>query len=115
MKTHYYTNDIVEICNNKHLTVAEIYDYISEKYSEAGKSSIYRNVEELVEKWDLRKVVWIWKKAYFEKNKWNHIHLIDKNTLEIKDLDDNISIANLPKNFKVSDIDVKIFWEFSVS
>jgi len=35
--------------------------------------------------------------------------LIDKNTLEIKDLDDNISIANLPKNFKVSDIDVKIF------
>jgi Fe2+ or Zn2+ uptake regulation protein len=50
MKTHYYTNEIVEICDCKHLTVAEIYDYISAKYPEAGKSSIYRNVEELVER-----------------------------------------------------------------
>jgi len=57
MKTHYYTNDIVEICDNNHLTVSEIYDYISEKYPEAGKSSIYRNVEELVKKGDLKKVI----------------------------------------------------------
>ncbi len=114
MKTHYYTNEIIDICDCKHLTVAEIYDIISKKYPEAWKSSIYRNVEELVEKGDLRKVNWIWKKAYFEKNKWNHIHLIDNNTWEIKDLDENISIPNLPKWFKVSDIDIKIFWEFSI-
>jgi len=114
MKTHYYTNEIIDTCDCKHLTVAEIYDIISKKYPEAGKSSIYRNVEELVEKGDLRKVNWIWKKAYFEKNKWNHIHLIDKNTWEIKDLDENVSIPNLPKWFKVSDIDIKIFWEFSI-
>jgi hypothetical protein len=62
----------------------------------------------------LRKVTWIWKKAYFEKNKGNHIHLIDKNTWEIKDLDESITIPNLPKNFKLSDIDIKLFWEFSV-
>lgn len=113
MKTHYYTNEIVEICDCKHLTVAEIYDYISSKYPEAGKSSIYRNVEELVERWDLRKVVWIWKKAYFEKNKWNHIHLIDTNTWDIKDLDQCVNFWNLPKNFKISDMDIKIFWEFN--
>jgi Fe2+ or Zn2+ uptake regulation protein len=57
MKTHYYTNDIIDICDCNHLTVADIYDKISAKYPEAGKSSIYRNVEELVERGDLRKVV----------------------------------------------------------
>jgi len=114
MKIHYYTDEIVNICDNNHLTVSEIYEKISSKYPEAGKSSIYRNVEELVERWDLRKVVWVWKKAYFEKNKWNHIHLIDVNTWEIKDLDENIKIPNLPNNFKVSDIDIKLFWEFSL-
>lgn len=57
MKTHYYTNEIIDICDCNHLTVAEIYTRISNKYPEAGKSSIYRNVEELVEKGDLRKVI----------------------------------------------------------
>jgi Fe2+ or Zn2+ uptake regulation protein len=48
MKTHYYTKDIIDICDNKHLTVDEIFQYFSKKYPEAGKSSIYRNVEGLV-------------------------------------------------------------------
>ena len=113
MKTHYYTNDIIEICDWNHFTVAEIYEKISEKYPESGKSSIYRNVEELAVKGELKKVVWIWKKAYFEKEKWNHIHLIDKNTWEIKDLDQCVNITNLPENFKISDMDIKVFWEFS--
>ena len=112
MKTHYYTQDIIKICDCNHLTVEDIYDKISSIYSEVGKSSIYRNVEELAKKWELRKVVWIWKKAYFEKNNWNHIHLIDKNTWKIVDLDDNIIIPNLPSNFKLSEIDLKLFWEF---
>lgn len=114
MKVHYYTNEIIDICDCNHLTVTDIYTKISEKYPEAGKSSIYRNVEELVEEGKLKKVVWIWKKAYFEKNKWNHIHLIDENTGQIKDLDQSINIPNLPKDFKVSDMDIKIFWEFNV-
>ncbi len=113
MKTHYYTSDIIDICNCKHLTVEEIFKQVSEKYPEAWKSSIYRNVEELVEKGELRKITWLWKKAYFEKNIWNHIHLIDKNTWDIKDLDEDVAIPNLPKNFKISDIDIRVFWEFS--
>jgi Fe2+ or Zn2+ uptake regulation protein len=48
MKTHYYTGDIVNICDMKHLTVEQIFEEISKKFPEAGKSSIYRNVEELV-------------------------------------------------------------------
>ena len=113
MKTHYYTQDIVNICDKKHLTVEQIFEKISEKFPEAGKSSIYRNVEQLVENWDLRKVVWIWKKAYFEKNNWNHIHLIDEKTWAIFDLEENVEIKNLPKNFKTSNMDIKIFWSFA--
>ena len=113
MKTHYYRSDIINICNNKHVTVEEIFSIISSKFPDAWKSSIYRNVEELVKTGDLNKVIWLWKKAYFEKNTWNHIHLIDKNTWEIMDLEDEVDIPNLPKNFKVSNIDIKLFWEFS--
>lgn len=113
MKTHYYTNEILNICDGFHLSVEEVYQQISKKFPEAGKSSIYRNVEELVKKWELKKVIWIWKKAYFEKNNWNHIHLIDKNSGKIFDLDENINIPNLPKNFQISDMDIKLFWEFA--
>ncbi len=112
MKTHYYTQDIIDICDCKHLTVEEIFEQISKKYPDAGKSSIYRNVEELAQSWELKKLAWIWKKAYFEKNKCNHIHLIDKNTWAIIDIDQCAMLPNLPKNFKVTDVDLKIFWEF---
>jgi Fe2+ or Zn2+ uptake regulation protein len=60
----------------------------------------------------LRKITWIGKKAYFEKNNWNHIHLIDKNTWEIFDLEEQIEIKNLPKNFDVNNLDIRIYWEF---
>lgn len=112
MKTHYYTQNIINICDKKHLTVEEIFSEISELFSEAGKSSIYRNVEELVKSWELKKVTWIWKKAYFEKNNWDHIHLVDKNTWKIFDLEEKISIKNLPKNFNISWMDVNIFGDF---
>lgn len=112
MKNHYYKKDILEICDKKHLTVEQIFEEISNKFSDAGKSSIYRNVEDMVKKWDLRKVVWIWKKAYFEKEKGNHIHLIDTNSWSIIDVDQCVNFWNLPKDFKISDMDIKIFWEF---
>lgn len=114
MKFHYYTNEIINICDCKHLTVDDIYSKIIEKFPDAWKSSIYRNVEELVRDWKLKKVLWIWKKAYFEKSTGHHIHLIDKNTGEIKDIEQDIPISNLPDWFNVSCIDIKIFWEFSV-
>ncbi|MDP2091056.1 MAG: transcriptional repressor [Candidatus Gracilibacteria bacterium] len=112
MKIHYYTEEIIKICDCQHLTVEDIYDKISKKYPEAGKSSIYRNVEELVNKGDLVKVIGVGKKAYFEKNKGSHFHLIDKNTGEIMDMDHCFVLPNLPENFKISEVDLKVFGEF---
>jgi hypothetical protein len=99
MKIHYYKQDIIDICDMKHLTVEEIFEEIAKSFPDAWKSSIYRNVEQLVDNGELRKVIWIWKKAYFEKN--------------IFDLEENIEIKNLPKNFKTSNMDIKIFGQFS--
>ncbi len=113
MKTHYYSDKIIEICSHKHLVVDDIYNELIKDYPEAGKSSIYRNVEELSKKWLLKKLIWVWKKTYFETNIWDHIHIIDEKTWEIFDLDlKDINIPNLPKNFKINSMDIKLIWEF---
>lgn len=114
MKTHYYTNDIIDICTDKHLTVDDIFMLLQKKYSDIWRSSVYRNVEQLSEKWELKKLVWIGKKAYFEANIWNHIHLVDENTWIITDLPiDCLNFDKLPKNFNISNTDIKLFWNFS--
>lgn len=114
MKTHYYTDDIIDICTDKHLTVDEIFILLQKKYSEIWRSSVYRNVEQLSEKWKLNKVIWIGKKAYFEAKISNHIHLVDINTWNIIDYPiNNINFDKLPKNFKIDTADIKIFWTFS--
>jgi len=114
MKTHYYTQDIINICTDKHLTVDEIFTYLQSLYPEIWKSSVYRNVEQMSERWKLRKVVWIGKKSYFEANIWSHIHLIDELSWEIIDLPiDSIDVKKLPENFDITNLDVKIFWSFS--
>lgn len=112
MKTHYYCDDIINICDNKHLTVDEIFQAVTTLYPEAWKSSIYRNVERLAESGKLRKLCGVGKKAYFEKEKWDHIHLINNATGEIIDMDQCFTFHGLPKDFKVQGMDIKIFWDF---
>ncbi len=113
MKTHYYTNDIIEICNGNHLTADEVFSLLKQKYSDVGISSVYRNLEELAEKWTLKKIEWIGKKAYFEKNIWFHIHLVDKKTGKIFDCNAfDLSSLNIPQDFNIFDADIKVFWEF---
>lgn len=112
MKTHYYCDDIVKLCDDKHLTVDEIFQEISLLYPDAGKSSIYRNVERLAAEWKLRKLCWVWKKSYFEKEKWDHIHLIDNSSGQIIDLPECFTFPWLPKDFKVTGMDIKIYGDF---
>jgi len=116
MKIHYYKEDILKICHKWHLTASEIFEKVSKIHPSTSQSSIYRNIEDMVKKWNLRKLEWIWKKAYFETNIWEHIHLIDQNNWKIVDIDLkylDLGIPNLPKNFKANSLDIKIFWEFN--
>jgi hypothetical protein len=66
----------------------------------------------LAESGKLRKLCGVWKKAYFEKEKGDHIHLIDTNTWEIMDLQECFTFPGLPKDFKMSGMDIKLYWEF---
>ena len=113
MKVHYFPDDIVEICNMKHLTVDDIHSELVRLWKDLWKSSVYRNCDELVEQWKLKKIVWVWKKTYYEKNVWNHIHLVDEKSWKIVDLNvKELVLPKLPENFSVNNLDIKIYWEF---
>ena len=109
MKVHYYNDDIVDICDNRHYTVDEIFDELVKKDPKVGRSSVYRNVELLVQKWQLNKVTWIGKKAYFEKAKENHIHFVDETTGKVIDIDIEALSLELPEWFQVSNVDCRVY------
>jgi len=113
MKKPFYQEDIVEICDNNHLTVDEIFLVLKKKYVSIWRATVYRNVEDLVKLWYLKKLTSIGTKALFEKNRWFHAHIYNQNTWELTDLDidlDKINIS-LPKWFKISDVDIVIKWK----
>lgn len=112
MKKHYYYNDILEICTNRHLTADEIYEKLKKRYPQVGLSTVYRNVEELTNQGKLKKITNIGKKAVFEKNKWYHAHIYDEEKKLIKDIDLSEINLPIPENFEISDIDITIKWKF---
>ncbi len=110
MKLHYYIEDIIQVCDSNHLTAEEVFEKIKEKHKDAWKSSIYRNLEDLSRKWILRKVEGLGKKTYFEKDKWNHVHLVDTTTWEIVDFCPlKFDTSFLPSNFSLENMDLKFF------
>ena len=115
MKIHYYKQYIIDICDGEHFTIDDIVHELQSTFKEVGKSSVYRNLQELVKEGKLKKLNWAWDKAYFEKNKENHIHLIDTKSGEIVDFDikDISKTLKLPNNFKTEDFDRKIYGQFA--
>jgi len=111
MKKHLYKQEIINICYKKHLTVDEIFDQISQLYPKIWKSTIYRNVEELVQTWELKKLEWASTKTIYEANIWNHAHVVCTQTWKILDIKiEDLNIQNLPTDFEVKNIDIKIYW-----
>jgi len=116
MKKHFYTEAILKICYENHLTVDEIFNKLQKKFPNAGRSSVYRNITELSEKGLIKKVVGDFKKALYEKRKEPHAHLICEKTGSVKDipLDEKmVSLLKIPEDFSVDDIDVCVYggWE----
>ena len=56
MKSPFYHDSILQACSKRHLTVDEIFEMVKETHPRAGFSTIYRNVEELSERGELRKL-----------------------------------------------------------
>ncbi|MCT4617592.1 MAG: transcriptional repressor [Candidatus Gracilibacteria bacterium] len=111
MKTHFYKEDIKKICYNNHLDVDTIFERVKKIYPKAGRSTIYRNVEELTLEGGLKKLSGIGQKAYYEGIKENHAHLVNKKTGEIIDVEIKNLDINIPENFDVENIDIRIYGE----
>ena len=113
MKLHFYKDQIKDVCLDKHLTVDEIYLEVQKNCPKAWRSTIYRNVDEMVKTWELKKICWIWSKAYYEWTKEEHVHLVDEITGDIVDIPLDVIKINLPEWFKMSGSDIRIYWTFN--
>lgn len=112
MKIHYYTDEILQACDNKHLTAEDIFYLVKLKHQDIGISSVYRNIERLVKEWKLKKITGVNKKSYYEKDIGEHIHFVDEESWEIYDIFEKDLIQfHLPSDFSISSYDIKIYWK----
>ncbi len=110
MRVHKYKNEIANICYHKHLTTDDIYDKLKKIYPKVGISTVYRNVDEMVKEWTLKKLMWTGSKAIYEKNIGTHAHFVCKKTGRVYDIDiEKIKFKNLPKSCKVQDMDIRVY------
>lgn len=81
MKRPLYHEAIIEACSMRHLTAEEIFAELRPRFPSVGGSTVYRNVEELAEAGELRKITGIGKKALFERVVHDHVaHFVDRET-----------------------------------
>jgi len=115
VKKHFYKNEISKLCDGYHLTVDEIFEKIVKKNPKAGRSTIYRNVQELVEEGKLKQAAVISGKAKYEKICHHHAHLIDEKTGTVQDVEitDLKKLILLPAGFEIGKVDVNIFGRFT--
>lgn len=112
MKSPFYHDSILQACSKRHLTVDEIFEMVKENHPRVGFSTIYRNVEELSEKGELRKLTGIGSKALFERRMDSHVaHFVDKKTGKVYDLPlpESLILEHLPKGFVSENVDVRIY------
>jgi len=110
MRVHQYRSEIANICHCKHLTTDEIYKELQKTYPNIGLSTVYRNVEGMSEDGTLKRLIWTWPKAIYEKNIGTHAHFICEKTGKIYDVDvESIKFKNMPKTCKIQDMDIRIY------
>lgn len=112
MKRPLYHRAIIETCSMRHLTAEEIFERVRESFPSVGSSTIYRNVEELAEAGELRKISGIGKKALFERVVEDHVaHFVDRETGAVHDLaiPREWLYRQLPEGFSPESVDVRFY------
>ena len=71
-----------------HPTITEIYEKVSKKQKNIGKATVYRNVNDLVDNDQVKKIVDEEENFHYDGNEEEHIHLICKNCKKIIDIFD---------------------------
>ena len=109
VKIHLYQKEIKKICTHQHLSAEEITKQLKEKFPKAGLSTVYRNVEEMVQSKILKKLNINKGKSLYETNIGIHAHLLDNITWIIHDIKLQPSECSfLPKNFSAEEIEITI-------
>ncbi len=105
-----YHQTILKILWDDHLTADDIYDIMKKKYGRIGIATIYRTLEHLIDTKEITKLVGVFDKAYFERNKWPHMHFVDKSAYKIIDVPLS-DYSFLPKQewFSVSYADIVVY------
>ena len=105
-----YHQTILKILWENHLTADDIYDIMKKKYGRIGIATIYRALEHLIDTKEITKLVGIFDKAYFERNKWPHMHFVDKAAYKIIDVPLS-DYSFLPKQewFSISYADIVVY------
>ncbi len=105
-----YHQTILKILWDDHLTADDIYDIMKKKYGRIGIATIYRTLEHLIDTKEITKLVGVFDKAYFEKNKWPHMHFVDRAAYKIIDVPLS-DYSFLPKQewFSVSYADIVVY------
>lgn len=114
VKTHMYKDRIKEICNKEHLTAKQIFEQMKKIHPNIWLATIYRNLNELKEIWELKTIQTKWSEVFYELNIWNHWHLIDQETGKITDFDvsEIINKKLLPTNFDTNNIEINVYWSW---
>lgn len=95
MKTHFYLEDILKICDHKHLCAEDIFLALQKQHTSVAKASIYRNIDKLVQTKQLTKLSNIKGKALYEKTIKPHAHFICEDSGELFDIEFKTENLNL--------------------
>lgn len=83
-----YQKLILKVCDHHHLNADQILVALREYYpDEVSTSTVYRNIQQLVETGELKEAGIFDGKRYYEKDIGTHAHLIDTKTGEIRDVE----------------------------
>ena len=112
MKTHFYRDRLVQICSGRHLTADEVYAELVADFPRAGRSTVYRNLEELASLGLVRKIQGMGPKALFERLETPHdAHFVDVRTGRVHDLPIPLAslAALLPPGFRADGADLRVW------
>lgn len=108
-----YKKIILEYCSYQHLNTDQIFLFLKKYFKKISLSTVYRNIQELVTSWELKEVLVLKGKTYYERNIGFHAHIIDEDKEIIKDISlPNLDFWTLPSNFDPKKVNLIIYGDF---
>lgn len=114
--TNRYAKEIELLCESWHRTAEQVHKEMKKTYRFIGIGSVYRNLNNLVQKDVLMRHHGIGDAVIYEKNKPFHGHIYCQNTDSIIDIDlsgINLDNLSLPEDFCLDEIQITIAGSFT--